>query len=162
MEIRLERPSLWKEFSSVQLLRHVRLFVIPQTTALQASLSTTNSQSLLKLMFIELATPSISSSVIPFSSCPQSFPESGSFPVSQLFASGGQGIGLSASASVLPMNIQDWFPSGLTGLISLQSKGLSREFSNNTVQKHHFFNVQLSLWTKTHIHTWLLENNSFD
>ena len=81
MEIRLERPSLWKEFSSVQLLRHVRLFVIPQTTALQASLSTTNSQSLLKLMFIELATPSISSSVIPFSSRIQSFPASGSLPV---------------------------------------------------------------------------------
>ena len=107
MEIRLERPSLWKEFSSVQLLRHVRLFVIPQTTALQASLSTTNSQSLLKLMFIELATPSISSSVIPFSSCPQSFPESGSFPVSQLFASGGQIIGGSALASVLPVKYSE-------------------------------------------------------
>ena len=87
----------------------------------------------------------ISSSVIPFSSCLQSFPESGSFPGSLFFASGGQSIGASPSASVLPMNIQDWFPSGLTGLISLQSKGLSRVFSNTTVQKHQFFGAQLSL-----------------
>ena len=87
----------------------------------------------------------ISSSVISFSSCLQSFPESGSFPVSQLFASGGQRIGVSASASVLPMTIQDWFPLGLTGLISLQSKGLSRIFSNTKVQKHQFFGALLSL-----------------
>ena len=79
--------------------------------------------------------PTISSSVVPFSSCPQSFPESGSFPISQLFASGGQSIGASASASVLPMNTQDWFPSGWTGWISLQTKGLSRVFYNTTVQK---------------------------
>ena len=78
-----------------------------------------------------------------------------SFPVSQLFISGGQSIG--ASASVLPMNIQDWFPLGLTGLISLKSKGLSRVFSNTTVQKHHFFSTQLSLWSNSYIHTWLLE-----
>ena len=83
--------------------------------------------------------PSISSSVIPFSSCLQSFPASGSFPVSQFFSSGGQSIGASASASVLPMNIQDWFPLGRTGCISLQFKGLSRVFSNTTVQKHLFF-----------------------
>ena len=89
--------------------------------------------------------PAISSSVIPFSSCPQSFPASGSFPVSQFFASGGQSIGVSASASVLPMNIQDWFPLGWTGWISLQSKGLSRVFSSTTVQKHQFFGAQLSL-----------------
>ena len=89
--------------------------------------------------------PTISSSVIPFSSCPQSFPASGSFPVSQLFASGGQSIGVSASTSVLPMNNQDWSPSGWTGWISLQSKGLSRVFSNTTVQKHQFFSTQLSL-----------------
>ena len=89
--------------------------------------------------------PTISSSVVPFSSCLQSSPASGSFPMSQFFASGGQSIGVSASASVLPMNIQDWFPLGLTGLISLHSKGLSRVFSNTTVQKHHFFGVQLSL-----------------
>ena len=88
--------------------------------------------------------PTISSSVVPFSSCPQSFPASGSFPMSQLFASGGQSIGVSASTSVLPMNTQDW-PLGCTGWISLQSKGLSRVFSNTTVQKHQFFSTQLSL-----------------
>ena len=89
--------------------------------------------------------PTISSSVIPFSSCLQYFPASGAFPVSQFFTSGGQRIGVSASTSVLPMNIQDWFPLGLTGWISLQSKGLSRVFSNTTVQKHQFFGTQLSL-----------------
>ena len=85
--------------------------------------------------------PTISSSVIPFSSCLQSFPSSGSLPMSQFFTSGSQSIGVSASASVLPMNIQDWFPLGLIGLISLQSKGLSRVFSNTTVQKHQFFSA---------------------
>ena len=89
--------------------------------------------------------PTISSSVVLFSSRLQSFPASGSFPMSQLFTSGGRSIGVSASASVLPMNIQDWFPLGWTGWISLQSKGLSRVFSNTTVQKHQFFSVQLSL-----------------
>ena len=89
--------------------------------------------------------PTISSSVIPFSSCPQSFPTSGSFQMSQLFTSGGQSIGVSASTSVLPMNIQDWFPLGWTGWISLLFKGLSRVFSNTTVQKHQFFSAQLSL-----------------
>ena len=87
----------------------------------------------------------ISISVFPFSSCPQSFPASGSFQMSQLFTSGGQSIGVSASTPVLPMNTQDWSPLGWTGLISLQSKGLSRVFSNTTVQKHHFFCTQLSL-----------------
>ena len=87
--------------------------------------------------------PTISSSVVPFSSCPQSFPASGSFPMSPFFTSGGQSIGVSASASVFPMSIQDWFSLGLTGLISLQSKGLSRLFSNTTVQKHQFFSTQL-------------------
>ena len=96
------------------------------------------------------------SSVVPFSSCLQSFPTSGSFQTSQFFTSGGQSIGVSASASVFPMNIQDWFPLGLTGWISLQSKGLSRVFSNTTVQKHQFFCAQLSLEFKYHIHTWLL------
>ena len=90
--------------------------------------------------------PTISSSVVPFSSCPQSFPESGSFPTSQLFASGSQSIGVSVSTSVLPMNTQDWTPLGLTCWISLQSKGLSRVFSNTTVQKHRFFGTQLSLF----------------
>ena len=93
----------------------------------------------------------------PFSSCLQSFPASGSFPMSQLFSSGGQSTGASASASVLPVNIQDWFPLGLTGLISLKSKGLSRVFSNTTIQTHPFFHAQPSLWFSSHIHTWLLE-----
>ena len=101
--------------------------------------------------------PAISSSVIPFSSCPQSFPASGSFQMSQLFASGGQSIGVSALISVLPMNTQDWSPLGWTGWISLQSKGLSRVFSNTTVQKHQFFGSQLSLHSNSHIHTWPLE-----
>ena len=101
--------------------------------------------------------PTISSSVIPFSSCPQSFPASGSFQMSQLFTSGGQSIGASASASVLPVNIQDWFPLGLAGWISLQSKGLSRVFSNTTVQKHQFFGAPLSSQSNSHIHTWPLE-----
>ena len=95
--------------------------------------------------------PTISSSVVPFSSCPQSFPASESFPVSRLFASGGQSIGASASASVLPMNIQRWFPLGLTGLISLLSKGLSRGFSSTTVWKPQFFSAQPSLWPNSHI-----------
>ena len=107
--------------------------------------------------------PTISSSVIPFSSCPQSFPAVRSFQMSQLFASGGQSIRVSSSASVLPMNIQDWFPLGWTGLISLQSKGLSRVFSNTTVQKHQFIGVQLSLYspTLTSKHDYW-ENHSFD
>ena len=99
----------------------------------------------------------ISSSVALFSSCPQSFPVSGSFPVSQLFASGGQSIGASASAFALPMNIQGWFPLGLTGLISLQSKGLSRVCPSTTIRKHQFFGIQPSLWSNSHICTWLLE-----
>ena len=98
--------------------------------------------------------PASSSSVILFSSCPQSLPESGSFPMSQLFAWGGQSIGVSASASVLPMNTQDWSPLGWTGWISLQSKGLSRVFSHTTVQKHQFFGAQLSSQSNSHIHTW--------
>ena len=101
--------------------------------------------------------PTISSSVIPFSSHLQSFPASGTFQMSQFFASGGQSIGASASASVLPINIQDWFSLRWTGWISLQSKGLSRVFSNTTVQKHQFFSAQLPLWSSSHIHTRLLE-----
>ena len=101
--------------------------------------------------------PAISSSVVPFSSCPQSFLASGSFQMSQLFASGGQTIGVSASISVLPMNTQDWSPLGWVGWISLQSKGLSRVFSKTTVQKHQFFGTQLSLWSNSHIHTRPLE-----
>ena len=99
----------------------------------------------------------ISSSVGPFSSCPQSLPASGSFPKSQLFTWGSQSIGVSASASVLPMNTKDWSPLGWTSLISLQSKGLSRVFSNTMVQKHQFFSAQLSSQSNCDIHTWPLE-----
>ena len=101
--------------------------------------------------------PAISPSVVPFSSCPQSLPASGSFPMSQLFTWGGQSTGVSASGSVLPMNTQDWSPLEWTGWISLQSKGLSRIFSNTTLQKHQFFGAQLSSQSNSHIHTWLLE-----
>ena len=103
--------------------------------------------------------PTISFSVISSSSCPQSFLPLGSFPVSWLFSSGGQSIGVSASASIFPMNIQYWFPLGLTSLISLQSKGLSRVFSSTTVWKHQFFSAQPSLWSNSHICTWLLEKS---
>ena len=115
----------------------------------------TISESMLKLMPIESCHPTISFSFVPFSSCLQSFPASGSFPMSQFFTLGSQSIG--ASASVLPMNGQDWFPLGWTGWIFLQSKGLLRVFSNTTVQKHQFFDTQPSLWSNYHIHTWLLE-----
>ena len=137
------------ESNSLQLhrLQHIRL-PCPSPSSRVCSNSCPSSQ---------WCCPTISSSVIPFSSWLQSFPRSGSFPMSQLFESGGQNIGVSASASVLPMNIQDWFPLGLTGWISLQSKGLSRVFSNTTFQKHQFFGAQLSLWSNSHIHTWLLE-----
>ena len=101
--------------------------------------------------------PAISSSVIPFSSCPQSLPASESFPMSQLFAWGGQSIGVSALASFLPKNTQGWSPLEWTGWISLQSKGVSGVFSNTTVQKHQFFGAQLSSQSNSHIHTWLLE-----
>ena len=106
--------------------------------------------------------PAISSLVIPFSSCPQSLPASESFPMSQLFAWGGQSIGVLASASVLPMNTQGWFPLGWIGWISLRSKGLSRVFFNTTVQKHQFFCAQLSLQSNSHIHTWHWKNHSLD
>ena len=102
--------------------------------------------------------PTISSSVIPFLPCPQSFPASGSFPMSQFFSLGGQSIGVSDSTSVFSVNTQDWSPLGWTGWISLQSKGLSRFFSNITVQKHQFFSAQLSLRSDSHTHTWQLEN----
>ena len=106
--------------------------------------------------------PAISSSVIPFSSCLQSFPASESFPMSQLFASGGQSIGASTSTSVLPMDIQDWSPLGWTGWISSQSKGLSRVFSNTTVQKHQFFGVQPSLQSNSDIIHDYWKNHSLD
>ena len=144
-------------YYSVQSLS-VQFFVTPWTAAQQASLSITNSQSPPKPMSISRwCHPAVSSSVVAFSSCPQSFPASGSFPMSQLFPSGGQSIGISASASVLPMSTQDWPPLGWTGWISLQSKGLSRVFSNTTVWKHQYFSPQLSLWSNSYIHPWLLE-----
>ena len=133
-----------RELQSVQLLSYVQLCATPWTTAHQASLSITNSRTN-SCPLSWWCHPTISPSVIPFSSCLQSFPESGSFQMRQFFAFGGQSIGVSASASVLPMNIQGWFPLGWTGWISLQSKGLSKVFSNTTVQKHQFFGAQLSL-----------------
>ena len=107
--------------------------------------------------FSQWCHPTISSCIVPFSSHLQSFPASGSFQMSRFFASGGRSIGVSASTSVLPVNIQDWYPLGLTSWISLQSKGLSRVISNTTVQKHQFFSAQLSLQSNSHIHTWPLE-----
>ena len=143
-----------RPFSSVQSLSRVRLFATPRTAARQASLSITNSQSLLKLMSVESMMPSNHLILChPLLLPPSIFSASGSFPMSQFFTSGGQRIGVSASASVLPMNIQDLFPLGWTGWISLQSKGLSRVFSNTTVQKHQFFCTQPSLWSNFHIHT---------
>ena len=143
---------------SVQSLSCVWLFATPWTAACQASLFIPNSQSLLKLMSIKLVMPSNHLILCClFSSCLQSLPASWSFPVNKFFASGSQGIRASASTSVLPINIQNWFPLGLIGLISLQPKGLSRVFSNTTVQKHQFFDAQLCLWSNSYIHSWLLE-----
>ena len=144
-------------FSSVQSLSYIQLFATPWTAAHQASLSITNIHSLLKLMSIESVMSSNHFVLChPFSSRLQAFPELGSFPISQFLASGGPNIGVSASSSVLAMNIQDWFPLGWTGWISLLSKGLSRVFSNTTVQQQQFFHAQLSLYFNSHIHTWLL------
>ena len=144
------------------LFSHVWLFKTPWTEDCKASLSSTISRNLLQLHWVcplsQWCYLTISSSAASFF-CLQSFPASGSFPISQLFTSDGWSIGASVSASVLPVNIQDWFPLGLTGLISLQFKGLSRVF-NTTVQKHQFFGAQLSLMSKSHIHTWLWEKTT--
>ena len=133
--------------SSVQSLNRVWLFATPWTAAYKASLSITNSWSSLRSSHpsSQWCHPVILSSVVPYSSCPQSFPALGSFQMSQLSKSGGQSIGVSTSSSVLPMNIHDWFPLGLTGWLSMLSRGLSRVFSNTTVQKRQFFGTQLSL-----------------
>ena len=134
---------------SVQLLSRVQLFVTPWTAACQPPCPSPTPHSLLKLMSIESVM--LSNHLIlcrPLLLCLQSFPASGSFPMSQLFASGSQSIGISASTSVLPMNTQDWTPLGWTGWISL------RDFSNTTVQKHQFFGTQLSLQSNSHIQTW--------
>ena len=142
--------------SSVQLLSRVQLFVTPWTAARQASLSITNSQSLLELMSIESVMPSNHLILCsPFSPA-FSLSQHQSFSVSRLFT-WRQSVGASASVSVLPMNIQDWLPLGWTGWIFLQSKRLSRVFSNTTGQKHQFFGAQPYLWSNSHIHTWLLE-----
>ena len=143
------------QFSSAA--QSVQPFATWWTAARQASLPITNSGAYSNSCRLSRwCHPTISSSVIPFSRL-QSFPLPGSFPTSQFFASGGQSIGVSASTSVLPMNIQDWFPLGWNGWISLLSKGLSRVFSNTTVQKHQFFGAQPSLWSNSHIYSWLLE-----
>ena len=141
----------------IQSLSHVQLFVTAWTAAIQAPPSFTISQSLFQFMPIELMM--LSNCLIPcllLLLCLQSFPASGSFPMSQLFASCGQSIGASASTSILPANIQGWFPLGLTGLISLLSKGLSR-VNSITVWGCQFFGAQPSLWLTSHIHTWLLK-----
>ena len=146
------------KFVVVQSLSCVRLFANPWTVAYQASLSFTISWSLLKFLSIEWVM--LSNHLIlchSLSYCLQSFPEWGSFPMSCLFPLSGQSIGTSASTLVLPMNIQGWFPLGLTDLISLLSKGLSRVFSSTTVQNHQFFGAQFSLLSNSHIYTWLLE-----
>ena len=154
-----ESHSLEERFVSlVQLLSRVQLSATPWTIACQASLSITNSPSLLKLIPIESVMPSNHLILChPLLLLPSVFPNFRVFSNESVLPSGGQSIGISASASVLPMNTQDWFLLGLTSLISLQSKGLSRVFSNTTVQKHQFFGTQLSLWSNSHIHTWLLE-----
>ena len=145
------------QFSSFQLLSRVWFFATPWIAACQASLSITDKVHSNSCPSSQWCHPTISSSVVPFSSCPQSLPASESFPMSQLFAWGGQSIRVSVLASVLPMNTQDWSPLEWTGWISLQSKGLSRVFSNTTVQKHQFFGAQLSSQSNSHIHTWPLE-----
>ena len=150
--------TFYVTFSSVQLLSHVWLFVIPRTAACQASLSITNSRSLPKPMSIESMMPSIHLILCrPLLLLPSIFPRIRVFQMSQFFTSGGQSIGVSGSTSLLSMNTQDWSPSGWTSWIFLQSKGLSRVFSNTTVQKHQFFGTQLSLQSNSHIHIWPLE-----
>ena len=142
-------------FSSVQSLSRVWLFATPWITARQASLSITISQSPHNSHpSSPWCHPAISSSVVPFSSCPQSLPASQSFPMSQLFPWGGQSTGVSSLASFLPKNTQGWSPSEWTGWISLKSKGFSRVFSNTTVQKHLSFGAQPSSQSNSHIHTW--------
>ena len=157
-EISQKETDKYCMVSSVQSLSCVQLFVTSWTAAHQVSLSITtpglysNSCPLSRWCH-----PDILSSVVPFSFCPQSLPGSESFPMSQFFAWGGQSIGVSPSASFLPKNTQDWSPLEWTGWISLQSKGLSRVFSNTTVQKHQFFSAQVSSQCNSHIYTWLLE-----
>ena len=150
----------WKIFSSVQSLNHVQLFAPYGMQHARPPCQLPNPRVYPNSCPLsQWYHPTISSSVAPFASCPQSFLASRSFQMSQLFASDGQSTGVLASTSVLPMNIQDWFPFRWNGWISLQSKGFSRVFSNTTVQKHQFFSTQLSLQSNSHIHTWLLEKS---
>ena len=143
------------KFSSVQYLSRVWLFATPWIAAHQASRpSPTPGVHSNSCPLSRWCHPAISSSVIPFSSCPQSLPASESFPMSQLFTWGGQSTGVSALASFLPKKSQGWSPLEWTDWIALQSKGLSRVFSNTTVQKHQFFGAQLSSQSNSHIHTW--------
>ena len=158
MRFRLCDMIYWVQFSSVQSFSDVRLFVTPWIAAHQASLSITTSRGSLRgsCPLSQWCHPVILSSGVPFSSCPQSLPASESFPMSQLFAWGGQSTGVSALASFLPKKSQGW-SSEWIGWISLQSKGLKRVFSNTTVQKHQFFGTQASSQSNSHIHTWPLE-----
>ena len=156
----LDRMTVTEHILCAQLLSRVQLFVTLSTAAHHASLSFTISRSLLKLCSVsQWCYLTISSSAAPFSSCLQSFPSSGFFLMSWLFTSGGQSIGASASASGLLVDIQDWFLLGSTGLISLLSKGLSQVFSSTTIWKHQLFSAQPSLWSNSHICTWLLEKS---
>ena len=153
---RWEKPPL---VSSV--LSPAWLFATPWAAASQTSLSITNSWSLFKLMSVELVMPSNYLILCHPLLLSQSFPATGSLPMSQFFASSGQSIGVSASASVLPMNIEDWFPLGLTGWISLQSNGLSRVFSNTTVWKNQLFGAQLFSWSNCQLETITLTRRTF-
>ena len=153
-------PPFWffyGGFIILLLLSCVWLFVTPWTAAYQAPLSSTIFWSLLRFMSIESVMPSSHHILCHLLDLPSVFSSIRSFPVSQLFISGSQSTRASASASVLPVNIQDWFPLGLTSLISLLSKGLAGVFSSTTIRKHQFFRSQPSLWSNSHICTWLLE-----
>ena len=154
----LSQPFWWLQFSSVQSLSRVQLFATPWTIACQASLSFSNSESTqTHVHFVDDAIQPSHPLLSPSPPALNLSQHHGSFQMSQLSTSGGQSIGVSASTSVPPMNTQDWSPLGWTDWISLQSKGLSRVFSNTTVQKHQFFGAQLSSQSDSHIHTWPLE-----
>ena len=147
------------QFSTVHLLSHIQLSVTPLSNSASAGFPAHHQLPELAQTHVHWVGDTIQPShpIIPFFSCLQSFPATGSFLRSHFFASGGLRMGNSVSAAVLPLNIQGWFPLRLTGLISLLSNGLSKVFSNTTIQKHQLFGTQLSLWSNSHIHTWLLE-----
>ena len=149
---------IYSGFCCFQSLSSVQHFVNPWTAAHWASLSFTISHSLFKLMSMELVMPLVLSTAVPFSSCLQSLPASGYFLMSQVFTSGNQSIGPPPSASIVQWKFRADFPLGFTGLMPLHSKGVSRVFSNTTVQKHKLFRAQCFLSSDSHIHTWLLGN----